>query len=293
MTSIVLAGAPVSWGVDFAGDPSNPPPSEVLDGIAAAGLEWLELGPPGYLPASADVLAERGLRSVGTFVFDDLHDPRARERVAGAVHDALAALVSFGGRLLVLIDRPCAQRAATAGRARAAVRLDATAWQAMVATIREAAERADALGIRAVFHPHAGSYVEFADEIGRLLADLPAEEVGLCLDTGHALYAGMSPEALVREHRERLEHLHIKDVHASRRRAVIERGDDFWSAVAGGIFCATGDGLLDLESLARALAEAAYHGFATIEQDRRAGSPGTPLDDLRRSVARVRAGGIA
>jgi hypothetical protein len=36
----------------------------------------------------------------------------------------------------------------------------------------------------------------------------------------------------------------------------------------------------------------AYRGFATIEQDRRAESPGTPLEDLRRSVARVRASGI-
>ena len=69
---IALAGAPVSWGVDFADDPPNPSPSEVLDGIAAAGLEWMELGPPGFLPASAEVLAERGLRSVGTFVFEGM-----------------------------------------------------------------------------------------------------------------------------------------------------------------------------------------------------------------------------
>ena len=141
----------------------------MLDGIAAAGLEWMELGPPGYLPASADVLADRGLRSVGTFVFEDLHDAGARETVAGAVHDALAALVSFGGRILVLIDRPCPARAGTAGRSRDAPRLDAVAWRDMVATIRGVAETADAAGVRAVVHHHAGGYVEFADEIERLL----------------------------------------------------------------------------------------------------------------------------
>ena len=286
MSRISLAGAPVSWGVDFAGDPLNPPPSEVLDGIAAAGLEWMELGPPGFLPASADVLADRGLRSVGTFVFDDLHDPRARDTVAGAVHDGLAALVTFGGRFLVLIDRPCPQRAAAAGRSTAAARLDDGAWQAMVATIRGAAEAAAAVGVRVVFHPHAGGYVEFADEIERLLIDLPADEVGLCLDTGHALYAGMSPEDLVRDYGERLEHLHIKDVRVERREG------DFWSAVASGTFCPAGEGLLHLDALTRALTETGYDGFATIEQDRRPESPGTPLDDLRRSVARVRASGI-
>jgi inosose dehydratase len=283
--SVTLAGAPVSWGVDYARDPANPPPSEVLDGIAAAGLEWMELGPPGYLPASASVLADRGLRSVGTFVFEDLHDPDARDTVTRAVHDALAALVTFGGRLLVLLDRPCPQRAATAGQSDDAVRLDGAAWRAMIGTVRSAAEAAADVGVRAVVHHHAGGYVEFADEIDRLLTDLPADEAGFCLDTGHALYAGMRPERLVRDYAPRLEHLHLKDV---RRR----RGGGFWEAVADGVFCPVGDGLLDLGALARALDAAAYAGFATIEQDRRRGSPGTPLDDLRRSVARVRAGGI-
>lgn len=283
MKSVVLAGAPVSWGVDFAGDPLNPPPSEVLDGIAAAGLEWMELGPPGFLPASADVLAERGLSSVGTFVFEDLRD---RETVAAAAHDALAALVAFGGGLLVLIDRPSPPRAATAGQSDAADRLDDAGWRAMMATIREAAETAAAVGVRAVVHPHAGGHIEFADEIERLLGDLPDDEAGLCLDTGHALYAALRPESLVRDYGERLEHLHIKDVSPERR------GGDFWSAVAAGVFCPAGDGLLDLEALASALGDVSYDGFATIEQDRRAESPGTPAQDLRHSVARLRAHGI-
>ena len=283
MTDVVLAGAPVSWGVDFAGDPLNPRPSEVLDGIAAAGLEWMELGPPGFLPACADVLADRGLRSVGTFVFDDL---RAGDNVATAVHDALAALVTFGGGLLVLIDRPIPPRAATAGRSHAAARLDGAGWQATMTTIRNAAESAAAVGVRAVVHPHAGGYIEFADEIERLLVHLPADEVGLCLDTGHALYAGMQPERLVHDYGERLEHLHIKDVVAEQREG------DFWSAVAAGVFCAAGDGMLDIEALANALGDVSYAGFATVEQDRRAGSPGTPVHDLRRSVKRLRASGI-
>ena len=147
------------------------------------------------------------------------------------------------------------------------------------------AEAAAELGVRAVVHPHAGSYVEFADEIERLLADVPADEAGLCADTGHALYAGIDPIALVREYGGRLEHLHVKDV-AGRPTG------DFWSAVAGGAFCPAGEGRLDLPGLARVLAEIGYDGFATLEQDRRPESPGTPLEDLRRSVALVRASGL-
>ena len=96
----------------------------------------------------------------------------------------------------------------------------------------------------------------------------------------------MRPEALVRDYGERLEHLHIKDVRAR------QRDDDFWTAVAAGVFCPAGDGLLDLGALANALGEASYDGYATIEQDRRVESPGTPTEDLCRSVARLRASGI-
>lgn len=292
MSAVQLAGAPVSWGVDFADDPLNPSPSDVLDGIAAAGLEWMELGPVGYLPASADVLATRGLQSVGTFVFDQLHDPAQERSVLDAAHDALAALVTFGGPLLVLIDRPCPRRAATAGRAADAPRLGAAAWRAMVGTVRRIAETAAGVDVRVVFHPHAGSYVEFADEIERLLADLPAEEAGLCLDTGHALYAGLDPLLLVREYRERLEHLHIKDIDPDRHTDAMRAGADFWGAVERGVFCPIGDGALALEALAQVLSAIGYSRYATLEQDRRPQSPGTPLEDLRRSVSRTRRSGI-
>jgi inosose dehydratase len=286
MSPVTLAGAPVSWGVDFAGDPHNPPPSEVLDGIAAAGLHWMELGPTGYLPAAPDALAARGLQSVGTFVFEDLHDPAAREAVIAAAHDALAALVAFGGGLLVVIDRPSPARAATAGRAADAPRLDGAGRRQLIDTIRRVAAAAVEVGVRPVIHPHAGSYVEFGDEIEHVLAAVLADEAGLCLDTGHALYAGLSPERLARDYGERLEHVHLKDAGPT-------PDADFWSAVAQGVFRPLGDGRLDLRAFARALRDTGYDGFATIEQDRRPQSPGTPVDDLRRSVARARAAGLS
>src|SRR3954464_11605811 len=101
---IRLAGGPVSWGVDFADAPGNPPYDEVLAGIAASGLRWLELGPVGSLPPRA--LAAHGLRAVGTFVFDAFHaasgdDARAEREVArvlAAVDAALAAIAEGGGR---------------------------------------------------------------------------------------------------------------------------------------------------------------------------------------------------
>lgn len=292
MSVIHLAGGPVSWGVDFADTPGNPPPDAVLDGIAGAGLCWTELGPVGYLPsepgAARAALRARGLGAVGTFVFDDLHRPDAHPAVLAAVDAALAAITATGGTKLVLIDRPSAPRARTAGRSGAAPRLDAANWTALVDLVRRAAERAAAVGVRAVVHPHAGGYVEFEDEVERLLDAIPGAEAGLCLDTGHALYAGGDPAAQLRRYGTRVEHLHLKDVDG----AVRDRGLGFWEAIAANVFCPVGDGLLDLVAVRAALDAIGYAGFATVEQDRVPGAAGDPAADVRRSVQRLRAAGI-
>jgi inosose dehydratase len=296
---IRLAGGPVSWGVDFADAPGNPPYEDVLAGIAAAGLRWMELGPVGYVPPAAP--AAYGIGVVGTFVFDAFHaaargdaggddaaaargdaggdDAAAAGDVLAAVDAALDAIVAAEGSVLVLIDRPSEARAATAGRSDAAPRLRDPA--PMLELLREAAARAAARGVRAVVHPHVGGYIEFEDEVDRVLAET---DLGLCLDTGHALYAGSDPAALIHRYKHRLEHLHLKDLTPG------PRPPDFWDAVAAGAFCPIGEGLLDLVAIRDALA--GYDGFATVEQDRRTGSPGSPAEDLRRSVARLRAAGI-
>ncbi len=68
--AIRYATGPVTWGVDFADDPANPPWQEVLDEISASGIGALELGPVGYLPEDPGRLrAEldgRGLTAVGS-----------------------------------------------------------------------------------------------------------------------------------------------------------------------------------------------------------------------------------
>jgi inosose dehydratase len=263
----------------------------VLDEIAAGPLDALELGPVGYLPEDPAelraALAERSLTAVGSFVFDDLHDPAERPRVVGVAERACAAIAAAGGGVLVVIDSPSVERVAAAGRSAAAPRLDGAGWQELLAGIEAVAAVARAAGLRPAVHPHAGGYLEFEDEIERLLAEIDADQLGLCLDTGHALYAGADPAVLIRRHAARLEHLHLKDVATARDRRL-----GFWDAVRAGVFCPVGDGELDLHSVHAALADAGYAGFATVEQDRRPGSPGRPQDDLRRSVARLRAAGI-
>ena len=47
--SIRIGNAPCSWGVEFAGDPRNPPWTRVLDECRDAGYNGIELGPIGFM----------------------------------------------------------------------------------------------------------------------------------------------------------------------------------------------------------------------------------------------------
>jgi inosose dehydratase len=270
-----LAASPVSWGVDFAGDPRNAPWPEVLDGIRAAGYAGVELGPVGYMPTDprrlSHELQRRGLECVGTFVFEPLHDPQELPRIGAAAQRAAGLVAAAGGRHLLGIGSVTPERGRTAGRPEAAPRLDATGRRALARAIALLDRIASDAGLVFALHPHAGTYVEFGDEI-----EWAAQHAALCLDTGHLAYAGLDPVEQLDRHGGRLALLHLKDVDP----AVLSRGRDFWSAVAAGVFCPLGQGAVDLDGV---LARTTHLRWATVEQDRR--GDGDPVADLRASRA--------
>jgi inosose dehydratase len=280
-----IAASPVGWGVDFADHPDNPPWESVLDDLRSSGVGALELGPVGYLPEDPAVLREalriRALTSVGSFLFEELHDATQRDRVLAIAERVVAFVAAAGGGVVVIIDKPDAVRVATAGRSEAAPRLDARRWRQMIERIEEIAATARRAGLHPVTHPHVGGYIEFADEIERLVDDT---DVDLCLDTGHLAYARIDPADAIRRYAGRLGHVHFKDVRSEVLTLVDADALTFWQAIEAGIFCPLGDGVVDFRAVHEALAAAGYSGYATIEQDRVPGT-GAPLDDLRRSLA--------
>jgi len=284
-TDVTIATGPVAWGVDFADSPNNPPWELVLDEIASSGVLALELGPVGFLPEDPEtlrsVLSTRQLTSVGSFIFDDLHDPAARDRVLAVGRRAVAAISAAGGGVFVIIDKPDEFRVASAGRSGAAPRLSDAAWEQMMERVEELAAIARQGGVRPVVHPHVGGYIEFADEIERLAADT---DLDLCLDTGHLAYARVDPAEAIRAYGDRLGHVHFKDIRPDILARVDAEALTFWQAIEQGIFCPLGEGIVDLVDVYRALDDVEYKGFATIEQDRVPGT-GTPLDDLAQSMA--------
>ncbi len=288
---IDLAASPTTWGVDFADNPQNPAWQRVLDEIQASGLHSLELGPVGYLPEDPDVLGpeleSRGLTTAGTFMFQPIYDDAQEGQVLDVARRTSRVVRELGGRFLILVDQPTELRVTTAGRSADAQRMVGADRARYLERVRRIGDIAAGSELRAVFHQHAGTNVEFLDEVEELFAGVDDDCLGMCLDTGHLAYAGIDPVDAIRRFADRIDHVHFKDVDGAVLATARAQGWDFWTAISAGIFCPIGQGVVDFAGVVTALDALEFTGTATIEQDRHPLSDTDPLADLRASIAHI------
>ncbi len=119
-------------------------------------------------------------------------------------------------------------------------------------------------GVRLVYHHHMGTVVQDADDIHALMAATGAS-VGLLLDTGHATWGGADPAALAGRYRERIFHVHAKDVRPDVMGRAQAEDWSFLRAVVEGVYTVPGDGMVDYAAVLRALP--GYEGWVVIEAE--------------------------
>jgi inosose dehydratase len=264
-----IANAPLSYGafeMTVGTDFAVPDPERILEAIGAAGYEGTDLGPPGYL-GEGDVLAERlaanRLQIVGGFVplrFSEGEEVTALDQTL----DMFDAAGATGARP-VLCDAGGPERIANPGRGGEdpGLRLDDARWRKLVFNVERAAEIARDRGYEPVFHHHTSTYVEGVPEIERFLEDTDVE---LLLDSGHLLVAGGDPVSALRDWGERIGAVHVKDVRLRVLDTVKAERADTLTAWRRGLFCALGQGDVDLDGFCAALD--GYDGWVVVEQDR-------------------------
>jgi inosose dehydratase len=284
---IRFGNAPTSWGIEKPADPAYPPWQSVLDQVAEAGYDGVELGPRGYFPDRpeelSNELSKRHLALSAANVMAPLADSATTEQLLRDADLTCELAGALGASYYVIIDGITPDREQTAGRSEDAVRLDRVAWRTLTDTVGRLAEIAADHGLVAAFHPHAGTRVEFRDEIERLLGDTDPSLVHLCVDTGHSTYAGIDPVELCRSHAARLAYVHLKDVTLP----VLERARldkvGFWEAYRWGVFCVLGRGSVDFVGLRDCLRDLRYDGWLTVEQDASPTGHSVPLEDAMAS----------
>jgi len=297
---IRIANAPCSWGVlEFDGTEEAAGYMQVLDEMSAAGYAGTELGDWGFMPTRPDglkaVLARRDLEMVGAFVPAALADADAHQAAIDTALRTAELLAAVGeSPFIVLSDDNGTDpiRTRNAGRIETEQGLSDEEWSRFA----EGAERVGRAvsaqtGLRTVIHHHCAGYLETPAEVARLLDLTDPDVLGLCLDTGHWAYGGGDVLEALRQHGDRLWHVHFKDCHAGIAERARREGLDYFEAVRMGLFCELGDGAVDFSAVVAELGRLEYDGWIVVEQDVLPGM-GSPMESAVRNRAFLRGLGL-
>jgi inosose dehydratase len=278
-----LAGAPISWGVcEVPGWGRMLEPERVLREMAALGLGATELGPIGYLPLEAGALTQmldaHGLRLAAAFVPLVLHEADAAPALAQArrLAQLLAAVGADVFLAAIVADVEWS----------APVQLDDAAWRRLVDHLAQVDEIVAAHGLALALHPHVGTQIETDADVRRLLA---TSDVAWCLDPGHLFIGGTDPAAFVRDHGERIVHVHLKDVDAALAERVRASELSLLAATQAGLFRPLGQGACEIAEVVGVLDDHGYERWLVLEQDTAITGQeppvgGGPMLDVRESI---------
>jgi inosose dehydratase len=271
-----VATASVNWGFDpYYTWVQTPSFEQMLDEMMQAGYEGTEIS-YNFPDNAAEIrmqLERRKLQPAATFHALNLRDPSRHDAAMEGSMRVADRLQQLGSDVLILSDEVSNARLRVAGRAGKEDELDDGSWRAMAEGLNNIAQRLTERGMRAVFHPHAGTYVETRAEIDRLCDLTDPALLGLCPDTGHLAYAGACPEDVFEDYADRIGYVHLKDIDAQKLERVRSEGLNFVEAVRLGMFVELGTGMVSMGNIIGALQSAKYSGWIVVEQD----APAQPL----------------
>jgi inosose dehydratase len=245
--------AAITWGNDFI---------KAIDEIAAVGFRGVQLrAGDGLLdrfedkPAALRELLAAKRLAFPVFSSGNLSIDPAREQEMIDLHTRHAKFVSAaGGRYLQVIDeRP--KRAVVADDYKRLGRL-----------LTEVSKRVRDAGATLVYHHHMNSTGEKPQEVAAVLDAADRRVVRLLFDTAHYQQGGGDPAAAIRQYREWIEVLHLKDVRPAAARGSGGAGGS--SGSDGYQFVELGRGRVDLKAVFAALNEINFKGWGVVELDR-------------------------
>ena len=145
-------------------------------------------------------------------------------------------------------------------------KMTADEWIIYCKKISEIGKYLEDQGMPLAYHHHMGTVIETQQDTERLLENT-SNQVKLILDTGHMLFAGGNSIEVANNFRERIIHVHCKDIRKKVLEKSLEEDFSFRQAFLDGAFTVPGDGSIDYEPLLTFLKKSNYNGWLVVEAE--------------------------
>ncbi len=263
---IRIGANPIGWSNDDFQELGGETPLEVcLAEAREVGFEGMELGHkfPREPNALRAALAPFGLACVSGWYSAELlrRDPAAE---LAAMRPHLDLLLAMGCGVVVFAETSNAIHGDIAAPLSRRPVLDDSRWAEFGARVTAVADATLREGVRLVYHHHMGTVVQSAADIDAFMA-VTGPSVHLLLDTGHATWGDADPAALALRYRDRISHVHTKDVRSDIRKRADMEDWSFLRSVVEGVYTVPGDGMVDYPAVFAALP--GYSGWVVIEAE--------------------------
>ena len=147
-------------------------------------------------------------------------------------------------------------------------------WNQYVATTKECLERAKKHNMMFTLEHHTNCIITDANSFLMLCHDIPDKALGYNMDVGWTQIQREYPPVAINKVKDRLYHLHIRDIDGAMRE-----------------FVHIGEGVMDFAGIIRELKKIGFKGFISLEQDKHPGDMKATckkyLDLMRKLIAEV------
>lgn len=264
--AIRIGANPIGWSNDDMPELGGATPLETcLAEAKQVGFEGMELGNkfPREPAALRAALAPFGLDCISGWYSAELLTRDADAELAH-LRPHLDLLKAMGSTVLVFAETSNAIHGAMDMPLSRRPVLDAAQWAEFGRRITAVADATLKEGVRLVYHHHMGTIVQSPADIDAFMA-ATGPSVHLLLDTGHATWGGADPAVLAARYRDRISHVHTKDVRRTMMQRAAAEDWSFLHSVVEGVYTVPGDGMVNFASVFRALP--GYAGWVVIEAE--------------------------
>lgn len=257
---------PIGWSNDDLRELGGKTPLETcLAEARQAGYEGIELGHkfPREAKALKAVLSAHGLDLVSGWYSSELLLRDAQEEMKH-LRAHLDLLKALGSKILIFAETSNATHGNRDVPLSKRPVMKPAQWREFGQRMTEVAEAVAKEGVALAYHHHMGTVVQSGEGIDSFM-EATGPAVKLLLDTGHATFGGADPVALAKKYRNRVAHVHCKDV---RKDVLAEARAKDWSfldAVVAGCFTVPGDGMVDYPAFFKELP--GYSGWLVVEAE--------------------------